>query len=175
MKKIAGAAVILLAIVIAFAWLFCSMLLRPASSSVNVKVEFTDGAMTVDSPSVRLTHRIVFEIRNDSKEQHHFVVAQTDFPPEKMPLKDGKVRYFTYPGEPRLTFREHGGLSEVAAPGTAPTWNRQEPGIKVEPGQTVVFREVFVYDLFKRGTRFVLFCNEPGHYERGEYAGITVN
>jgi hypothetical protein len=45
---------------------------------------------------------------------------------------------------------------------------------KVPPGQTVVYREVYVYDLFKPGRAFVLFCNEPGHYEQGEYAGLVV-
>jgi hypothetical protein len=91
-----------------------------------------------------------------------------------MPLQDGKVRYFTYPGEPQLMFTEDGGCSEVVAPGTTPTKRRQDPGIGVGPGQTVEFREVFVYGLFKPGNRIVLFCTEPGHYERGEYAGIMV-
>jgi hypothetical protein len=174
MKKLAGAAAILLVILVALAWLFCATLLSPASSYVNVEVKFTDSTMTVDSTSVRPVHRIVFEINNDSKEQHHFVVVQTDFLPEKMPLKDGRVRYFTYSGESRLVFREQGGCSEVAAPDATPTSHFPEPGMKVGPGQTVVFRDIFVYDLFKPGNRFVLFCNEPGHYERGEYAGIVV-
>ena len=120
----------------------------------------------------------MFHVRNVGKEQHHFVVAVTSFPPDKMPVKNGRVRYYTYLDEPhRLTFRDGGGWSERSARGHEPHWgpHRKEPGVKIAPGKEVEFKETHMYDpRFKPGTSFVLFCNEPGHYKRGEYAQVVV-
>jgi uncharacterized cupredoxin-like copper-binding protein len=146
--------------------------------SVTVKVTLTDGKITVDTKTVKPANRIVFEVKNTTEKPHHFIAVETGFPPHKLPVQDGRVRYYTYFDEPhKLLFRDGGGLSEQAARGTTPPRgpNRREPGVKVPPGKTVVFRDVFVYDhRFKPGTAFVLFCNEPGHYEQGEFVGIVV-
>ena len=147
-------------------------------TSVTVKVTLTEGKITVDTQTVKPANRIVFEVKNGTDKPHHFVVAVTGFPPDKLPVKDGRVRYYTYSDEPhKLLFRDGGGWSEQAARGTTPTWgpHRREPGVKIPPGKTVVFREVHMYDpKFSPGTAFVLFCNEPGHYDQGEYAGVMV-
>lgn len=146
--------------------------------SVTVKVALTEGRIRVDSPKVKPANRIIFEINNATDHPHHFVVALTGFPPDKLPTKDGRVRYFTYFDEPHtLMFRDGGGWAEQAARGTTPPWgpNRREPGVVVPPRQTVVFKEIFAYDRrFKAGTAFVLFCNEPGHYEKGEFVPLVV-
>jgi uncharacterized cupredoxin-like copper-binding protein len=144
----------------------------------RVNVTLTEGKMTLDKETVPPCNRAVFHVKNTGKEQHHFVVAVTGFPPDKMPVKNGRVRYFTYVDEPhRLTFRDGGGWSEQSARGHEPQWgpHRKEPGVKIAPGEEVEFKETHMYDpRFKPGTSFVLFCNEPGHYEQGEYAQIVV-
>ena len=144
----------------------------------RVEVTLTEGKMALDTKTVPPCNRVVFHVKNTGEEQHHFVVAVTEFPPDKMPVKDGRVRYYTYFDEPhRLTFRDGGGWSERSARGHEPHWgpHRKEPGVKIAPGEEVEFKETHMYDpRFKPGTSFVLFCNEPGHYERGEYARVVV-
>lgn len=144
----------------------------------KVKVVLSEGRLTVDRTTVKPAHRVVFEVKNATEQTHHVVVAVTGFPPDKLPVKDGRVRYYTHFDEPhRLEFRDGGGWSEQAAPGYEPTGgpDRREPGVMVRPGQTVIYRETYMYDpVFRRGTAFALFCNEPGHYEKGEYAGVVV-
>lgn len=146
--------------------------------SVTVNVTLTEGKISTDTQTVKPVNRIIFRVKNATDKPHHFVVVVTGFPRDKLPVKDGRVRYYTYPDEPhKLLFRDGGGWSEQAARGTTPVWgpHRREPGVKVPPGQTVVFREVHMYDpKFSPETAFVLFCNEPGHYEQGEHAGIVV-
>lgn len=144
----------------------------------KVKVTLTEGKMTLDTKTVTPCNRVVFHVKNAGKEHHHFVVAVTEFAPDKMPVKDGRVRYYTYFDEPhRLSFRDGGGWSEQSARGHEPHWgsHRKEPGVKLAPGKEVEFKETHMYDpRFKPGTSFVLFCNEPGHYERGEFAQVVV-
>ena len=144
----------------------------------RVKVTLTDGKMTLDTKAVPSCNRVVFHVKNTGKKQHHFVVAVTTFPPDKMPVKDGRVRYYTYYDETHeLSFRDRIGWSRGCARGHEPQWGPhwQEPGVKIAAGKEVEFRETYMYDTrFKPGTSFVLFCNEPGHYEQGEYAQIVV-
>jgi hypothetical protein len=149
----------------------------PFDKSVTVNVALTEGKLSADTHTVQPANRIIFEVTNSTDKPHHFVVAETDFPPEKLPVQDGRVRYYTYSDEPhRLWFREDGGWSQQAPRGTSSTLEpcRREPGVKVPPGQTIVYREVYAYDLFRSGRAFVLFCNESGHYEQGEYAALVV-
>lgn len=144
----------------------------------TVEVTLTDEKMTLDKKTVPPCNRIVFHLKNTGTKQHHFVVAVTDFPPDKMPIKEGRVRYYTYYDEPhKLRFRDRGGWSRRCARGHDPSWGPdwKEPGVTIAPGEEVKFTETFMYNAhFKPGTSFVLFCNEPGHYEQGEYAQVII-
>jgi quercetin dioxygenase-like cupin family protein len=53
----------------------------------------------------------------------------------------------------------------------------RDTAFDVAAGQAIIVKagEWVQYDhRFKPGTAFVLFCNEPGHYEQGEFVGIVV-
>ena len=148
--------------------------------TVIVKVTLTEGMMLVSRPTVDPAHQIFFEVRNATEEPHQFVVVETGFPPDKLPVENGRVRYFTYFDEPHtLLFRDGGGWLQQAARESPPVWgsHRKEPGVKILPGTTFVYKGVSVngYDAdFKSGTAFVIFCNDPGHYEHGEYASVII-
>lgn len=146
---------------------------------VTVKVSLTEGAITVDTPTVDPASQVYFEVHNETKTSRHFVVVETGFPADKLPVLDGRVRYFTYFDEPHKLVIRHGG-----------GWSRQsdrdstvesgshvpEPGVKIPAGETVVYKGASLFDgsRFTSGTAFVIFCNDPGHYEQGEYAGIII-
>jgi uncharacterized cupredoxin-like copper-binding protein len=144
----------------------------------RVKVTLSEGTMTLDTNTVPSCNRVVFHVKNTGKEPHHFVVAVTGFPPDKLAVKDGRVRYYTYFDEAHtLLLRDRGGSMHRCARGTEPMMGThwKEPGVKIDPRKEVTFEETYMYDpRFKPGTSFVLFCNEPGHYERGECARVVV-
>jgi len=171
-------AVVALGVLVAIAWLLRGTVFW-ATVTTYVKITFSEAKMIADPTTVRRANWIVFEITNESEEQHRFVVTQTDCPLDKLPTKDGKVRYITYFDEPRLAFPDGGGSVQQCSRGaeTEVKWapHRREPGIEITPGKIVEFRSVYNYEgVFESGRRFVLFCNEPGHYHRGEYAEIFV-
>ncbi len=149
------------------------LLLKP----VVVKVTLAEGRITVDTSELLPAYRIFFEITNATDMPRRFVVVETDFPPDKLPVMDGRVRYFTYHDEPhRMTVLSGSGVSERIPRGTMYSRgpHRREPGVDVSPGETAVFKDVARYDFpFGPGERFVLFCNGPGHYEQGEYASVV--
>jgi uncharacterized cupredoxin-like copper-binding protein len=144
----------------------------------KVGVTVTEGKFTLDTKTVPVCNRVVFHVKNTGKEPHHFVVAVTDFPPDKMPVQNGRVRYYTITGDQHdLDFRDGGGWSQRSSREyeTYRGSTNKDPGVKIAPGKEVEFRETYMYDpRFKPGTSFVLFCNEQGHYERGEYAQVVV-
>ncbi len=146
---------------------------------VTVKVTLTEGAITVDKSIVDPTSRIFFEVYNGTETSRHFVVVETVFPADKLPVLDGRVRYFTYFDEPhKLVIRHGGGWSRQSnRDSTTESGSRvPEPGVKIPAGETVVYKGASLFDgsRFTSGTAFVIFCNDPGHYEQGEYAGIVI-
>ena len=144
----------------------------------NVDVTLTEGKMTLDTKTIPVCNRVVFKVKNTGEEPHHFVVAVTGFPPDKMPVQNGRVRYYSISGDShRIEFRDRGGWSQQSSreQETYMGSNRLEPGVKIAAGEEVEFKETYIYDpRFKSGTSFVLFCNEHGHYERGEFAQVVV-
>lgn len=152
---------------------------RPSAfKTVTVRVALSDGKMVVDTPLVNPARRILFEVRNGTDETRRVVVVETSFAPDNLPVQDGRVRYFTYFDEPHTMLIHHrGGFLEQVNRVSQPARGsyREEPGVKVLPGQTITYKDVCVYDAeFASGTAFVIFCNDPGHYERGEYAGVVI-
>jgi hypothetical protein len=148
------------------------------NNSTTVKVTLSEGKITAEPLTIKPANRVVFEVTNSGKEAHHFVVVVTDFGVDELPVENDRVRYYTYHDEPhRLQFRDRGGWTLIASRSVEyrPAKNFKEPGVKIEAGKTVEFREVYNYDSkFGPGTAFVLFCNEPKHYQNGERARIVV-
>lgn len=130
----------------------------------KVEVTLTDGKMTVTPKTVPPANQVIFIVTNKSKTEHHFVGVVTGFPPDKLPVKDGRVRYFTYFDEPhKLSFRDGGGWSEQCARGHEPKWgsHRKEPGVKIAAGKKVEYGVSYSYDArFPPGSSIVVFCNQ---------------
>ncbi len=112
----------------------------------KVKVTLKDGKITADPQEVKPAHSVVFEVTNASKEAHRIVLLKTAQDPEKLDMDGDKVKC-------------------------------KEEGVKVQPGTTAKLsqtREDNYEGLFAAGTTFVLFCNEPKHYQNGERARVVV-
>jgi hypothetical protein len=123
----------------------------------TVEVEARDGRSWLITPdSIQGgDHSVAFELTNSGTETHRVVVALTEFPPDELPVENGRVQIGALPGSPELT---------VVAP--LDGRNRLVPGgtLSFEHGQSG-----------GTGTgTFVVYCDIKGHYQRGEYAVLTV-
>jgi hypothetical protein len=123
----------------------------------TVEVEARDGRPWLITPdSIQGgDHSLAFEVTNSGTETHRVVVALTDFPPDELPVENGRVRTGARPGSPELT---------VVAP--------LDGSNRLVPGRTLSFQHG---QSGGTGTgTFVVYCDIKGHYERGEYAVLTV-
>jgi uncharacterized cupredoxin-like copper-binding protein len=88
---------------------------------------------------------VTFRVRNDSRDTvHEFLVVRTDLAPDRLPL--------TKAGD-RVDERKLKGVKELG---------------DLEPGKA----GALTLDL-KPG-RYVVFCNQPGHFEHGMHAELAV-
>jgi hypothetical protein len=112
----------------------------------KVKVKLNDGKIITDPREVKPAHTVVFEVTNASKDAHQIVVLKTAQAPDKLNMDGDKVKC-------------------------------EEEGVRVQSGKTAKFyqtRKDNYEGLFAPGTAFVLFCNEPKHYQNGERACVIV-
>jgi uncharacterized cupredoxin-like copper-binding protein len=151
--------------------------------STTVHVEMRDGQIEVHPASVPEANHIIFNVANGGKTRHHFVAVRTVFTPSALPVENGRVRKYTFPGEPDMTFYgDEGGWGLGGSPDHAPdpedlqeALEEGDVGVMVSPGEIKAFTKVGQRDdTFDRGTAFVLYCDEPGHYEHGEHTGLMV-
>jgi hypothetical protein len=151
--------------------------------TVDVDVEMTEGKIAVQPSFIRRANYVTFTITNGGKKRHHFVVAETTTDPARLAVVAGHVRKCIRPGEPHLTFYgDHGGWELGCRPDgrtdpedTAELDEEGSGGIALQPGETATFDKVGMYDVpFASGTRFVVYCDEGGHYESGENAHVVV-
>ncbi len=101
--------------------------------------------MSVESTIVPRVNGVCFEISNDSKQRHRVVVVSEGIP-----------------------YRAKGFIEE---------WQpfHRDAGRTVEAGQRQSFQGIYDYERpLAGGRRFLLFCNEPGHYGRGEHKELVV-
>ena len=147
-------------------WLSGCTLLFPTNT---VEVELGDGRMVVSPSSVRGGNRsTTFRLSNSGTEAHEFIVMSTSYPPDELPVHDDRVSYWEaatilyYYGDPSW-----GGGSVSGPDADFP------PGIgQLAPGER---KEVVVGQSGGIGEGpFVLLCNFPGHYQRGEYATFMI-
>lgn len=114
--------------------------------TAKVKVTITEGKIVADPQELGQMHRIVFEVTNVGKEAHQLGVRKTNQDQEKLDMDGEKVRY----GKATVT---------------------------VQPGKTAKLEQHIKENyegLYRLGTAFVLFCNEPEHYQNGEHARVVV-
>ena len=130
--------------------LVLGMAALPAAAATTVKVDMwdkPDGSQGMDlSAATVKAGEVTFEVSNVSRndEEHEFLIAKTDMAPDQLAL--------TQAGD-RVDESQLAGLEELGD---------LEPG---ESGQLTL-------DLTPG--KYLLFCNEVGHFEAGMYAYLTV-
>jgi hypothetical protein len=134
--------------VLALLFLACACFLRGTllwPISTHLKVTFAKDRMVAESTTIPRVNGVYFEISNNTKERHQLVAVEAGSP-------------FTTKGFIRDWQPLH-----------------RDAGKTVEPGQSGSYQGIYVYESpLATGRRFLLFCNEPGHYERGESAVLVV-
>ena len=121
----------------------------PAAADSTLKIDLwnkNDGSqgMTLSTPEVK-AGKVKFEITNSSTDmEHEFLFYKTDMAPEQLPTMDDGARI----DEGKLQgFQEFGDIEQ----GETKTWEAA-----LTPG------------------KYLLFCNEEGHFKAGMYATLTV-
>jgi len=121
-----------------------------AAAETTVKVEMwdkPDGSQGMDvSPAKVKAGKVTFEVKNISKndEEHEFLISATDLAPDKLPMTQAGARL----DESKLPDVEELGDLEPGEGGTLT--------VDLAPG------------------KYLLFCNEEGHFAAGMYAYLTV-
>jgi hypothetical protein len=108
-------------------------------------VSFTNDRMVVESASLPRVNGVRFDVTNDSRERHQLAVFDDGIP--------------------------------YAAKGFIEGWQpfHRTAGQAIEPGHKLTHPGIFVHEApLTPGRRFLLFCNAPGHYARGEHAELMV-
>jgi uncharacterized cupredoxin-like copper-binding protein len=122
----------------------------PAAANTIIKVDMwdkPDGSQGMDLSTDQVkAGKVTFDVTNVSKneEEHEFLVAKTDLGPSQLPMTQAGARV----DESKLA-----GLQELG---------------DLEPG---VSRKLTL-DLTPG--KYLLFCNEEGHFAAGMYAYLTV-
>jgi len=122
----------------------------PAAADATIKVDMwdkPDGSQGMDlSATTVKAGEVTFEVTNVSKndEEHEFLIAKTDLAPEQLPTTQAGAR-----------------IQESKLP------DLQELG-DLEPGEN----GTLTVDLTPG--KYLLFCNEEGHFAAGMYAYLTV-
>ena len=121
----------------------------PVAAADQLKVDLWDKpdgtqGMTLSATEVK-AGKVTFEITNSSTTQEHeFLFVKTDMTPDQLPMKDEGA----WVDEGKLQgFEEFGDIEE----GDTKTWTAE-----------------------LTSGRYVLFCNEEGHFGAGMYATLTV-
>jgi uncharacterized GH25 family protein len=157
--------------------------------SVETRVEVTDGAITVVPERLEPANRVVLHVANKGEGTHRLAVVSTRQPPDVLPVENGRVRVITYEGEPAVHYYHPFGSASARSGRTLEVDDdpelrkfledeikrHQTPGLALGPNETGTFELHQMDQLFEHGKSFVLFCDEPGHYEGGEYAVLFVD
>jgi len=152
----------------------------PSLYTEDVALEIGDRWVRVEPASINRCIQINLRVINVGSETHMLLAVATDFAPGALPVENGQVRSYTYIDEPQtMTWYSGSELwgSEQRARELSPDVPSMPPspaeGPLIAPAETKLIQ--LSWDmLLDSGTVFVLFCNCPGHYERGEYTTLTV-
>ena len=177
--------IVLAFVVVAFfLFLLCADLIGgtviffPALHTKEVAVEIGDGWVKVEPATIGRTNYVTFKVTNVGNETHMFVVVETTLPSNKLPVENDQVRSYAYVDEPEWFATVHWQLGFKAGEipsGESPPPSSPLDGWMIAPSATTLVERWGSYlQQFKSNTVLVLFCNCPGHYERGEYTTLTI-
>ena len=148
----------------------------PGLFTKEVEVEIGDGWINVEPVTVRRPNKIVFQVTNVGNEDHMFLVLVTDLTAENLPIENGQVPVSPYSDEPYDFLWYYDQFGHTVSYGRSARGSPRSPaeGPIIEPGENEEFEHYWGYDRYPSGLTLILLCNCPGHYERGEYATLTI-
>ena len=136
--------------VLALGCLFvAAVLAKPVAADETLKVELwdrQDGSQGIILSAAEVkAGNVTFEVTNSSKGmEHEFLYVKTDMAADQLPMQEAGIKV----DEGKLTgFHEFGDVE----PGETKSWSAD-----LEPG------------------RYLLFCNEEGHFMAGMHTTLTV-
>jgi uncharacterized cupredoxin-like copper-binding protein len=127
-----------------------SMPAIPAAANATVKVgmwDKSDGSQGMDLSTTKVkAGKVTFEVTNVSKneEEHEFLVARTDLAPDQLPMTQAGARV------------DESKLADLQELGDLEPGQSRKKTFELTPG------------------KYLLFCNEEGHFAAGMYAYLTV-
>ncbi len=172
-KKIFWILVIPLLIVLCLSGLWY-VYVRPAPVYVTLK----DGQIVVKPSALQgIQGSVRFFVENQGSEPHQFILLHINKPPGQIPVKDGVAQFFSEANDmsdsTTWTAVIYDGIQDGGYAMPGPQAN-PPLGPPMQPGEKRVVNYGIPTMKISAETLTIL-CNLPGHYERGEYATVTIN
>jgi hypothetical protein len=157
--------------------------MHQAIGTDTVQVELRDGEMTVSPARINGGDRgATFEVVNAGSEPHELIIVRKPAPPRELPIENDRVRYWAAdmpplsPGEIPPPFNPKAMITVYYygdpnfGGGTAA---ESEPGLgQLAAGER---KTVLIAPAGGPGPGvLLLFCNFPGHYQRGEHIEFVI-
>jgi uncharacterized cupredoxin-like copper-binding protein len=123
---------------------------RSAAAETTVKIDMwdkRDGSLGMDLSTAKVkAGKVAFEVTNVSKngEEHEFLVAKSDLAPNQLPMIDAGARV------------DENKLADLKELGDLEPGKSGKLTLELTPG------------------KYLLFCNEEGHFAAGMHAYLTV-
>lgn len=133
--------------------------LAPSAGSAGeagLAVSLGDGAIGLEH-AVAASGRTVVEVVNEGSGEHELVAVRTDSAPADLPV--GLSGVSVAAAGDLLLGEDHVATGHEHEPGTV---------LGLLPGESSAHQVALAPG------HYVFFCQTPGHYEAGEYAGLTV-
>ncbi len=150
-------------------WIFL-----PGLQTPEVSVEFADGQITVEPAQIGPARSVVFNVANVDDGAHMILLLRTDVSADRLPVENGQVPLGPSSGQPAfMHWLDPGGHDVITRAGGK--YPDTATGPLIQPGDSMVMEIAWGgIERIPSGTTIILFCNLPGHYERGEYTTLAV-
>lgn len=126
---------------------------QPGITEENVTVVLKDFYVHPDTTRAK-TGRLTLEAVNEGMSTHELVILRTDLNPAELPRKEAKP----HPGivQEYLVNEDDARIKTIDEIEEFPAGTSQKKTVVLDPGH------------------YVLFCNIPGHYDKGMYASLHI-
>jgi uncharacterized cupredoxin-like copper-binding protein len=147
---------------------------RPA----QVHVTLQDGRIQVKPAELKgIQGSVRFFVENQGAEPHQFILLYINKPPGQIPVKDGVAQFFSEANDKEdissWTMVIYDGFQDGGYGMPGPQAN-PPLGPPMQSGEKKVVN--YGIPTMKIGSQtLTILCNLPGHYERGEYAALSIN
>ena len=138
---------------------------QAAPGSIRIEVGFDEWSVSTPAPEVE-AGPATFVVENQGVVDHELLVIRTDLPAGDLPQGiAGPVPGLAgelVVGKPHQHVSTNDSYAVLDRPDDANTKSHIEPG------------ETRAYEVDLEPGRYVLYCNLPGHYQRGQYIPLIV-